>query len=75
MKRIVVVVVAMVGAASFLGSWSGRALAVVPDERTGSPYFQVEGGARGQETFPLESTRVSAVVSGVIASVTSAARF
>jgi Ca-activated chloride channel homolog len=68
MKRIVVVTV--MGSALLFGRGSGRALAVIPDQRTGSPYFRVEGGAPGQEAFPLESTRVSAVVSGVIASVT-----
>jgi Ca-activated chloride channel family protein len=68
MKRIVVVTV--VGSALLFGRWSSPALAVVPDEATRSPYFRVEGGVPGHETFPLESTRVSAVVSGVIASVT-----
>ena len=68
MKRIVVVVV-VVGSALFLGRWSGRAVASGL-ERTESPYFSVEGAPGGQEAFPLESTRVSAVVSGVIASVT-----
>ena len=35
-----------------------------------SPYFFVESGAEGQESFPLKSTTVKAVISGVIADVT-----
>lgn len=37
--------------------------------RTLSPYFFVEGGPDDVETFPLESTQVTASVSGVIADV------
>jgi Ca-activated chloride channel family protein len=34
-----------------------------------SPYFFVEGGAEGQECFPLKWTSVNATISGVIADV------
>src|SRR5436190_2776518 len=40
------------------------------DDKTLSPYFLVEGAEGAGEAFPLKSTRVSAVVSGVIANVT-----
>jgi Ca-activated chloride channel family protein len=41
-----------------------------PDaDKTLSPYFFVSGRVEGEESFPLESTRVSATVSGVIANV------
>jgi Ca-activated chloride channel family protein len=44
------------------------------DAQTGgehlSPYFFVENGDEGQENFPLKSTTVEAVISGVVADVT-----
>ncbi len=50
--------------------WAG----VVPadaenGEKRLSPYFFVESGAEGQESFPLKSTSVKAMISGVIADV------
>ena len=38
--------------------------------KTLSPYFFVESGPEGQENFPLKSTAVRAVITGVIADVT-----
>ena len=35
-----------------------------------SPYFFVESGGEGEENFPLKSTAVEAVISGVVADVT-----
>lgn len=48
----------------------GTAAAQDGAERTLSPYFFVEGAAEGVEPFALESTRVHANVSGVVADVT-----
>jgi Ca-activated chloride channel family protein len=38
--------------------------------KTLSPYFFVESGDEGQESFPLKATAVKAVISGVMADVT-----
>lgn len=40
------------------------------NDTTLSPYFYVEGGASGVESFPLKETNVEATISGVIANVT-----
>jgi Ca-activated chloride channel homolog len=40
------------------------------DGRHLSPYFFVESGREGEEQFPLKSTAVEAVISGVVADVT-----
>ena len=59
----------------FLMVWSavwagiGPAMAEENEDRHLSPYFFVEGGDEGQECFPLKSTTVKAVISGVIADV------
>lgn len=47
----------------------GPAMAEENEDRHLSPYFFVEGGDEGQECFPLKSTTVKAMISGVIADV------
>src|SRR5262245_5040202 len=51
---------------------AGRAWAAPAEnaDKTLSPYFFVDGGERGLDVFPLESTDVVANISGVIAEVT-----
>ena len=50
--------------------WAGVQSAIAQDgDRHLSPYFLIEGGGEGQERFPLKSTTVKAVISGVIADV------
>ena len=66
MKRIVVVGLGL----SLLLGWSSDRAVAGESDRTRSPYFFVEGATPGEESFPLKTTKVSAVVSGVIASVT-----
>jgi len=65
MKRIVIAGLPLL---LWLG-WSGAAAASRDTDQTASPYFFVEG-ASSDEAFPLKSTKVAAVVSGVIANVT-----
>jgi Ca-activated chloride channel homolog len=47
-----------------------RAKGEATDDRILSPYFFVDGGIPGVESFPLKSTNVTANISGVIADVT-----
>ena len=65
MKRIVIAGLPLL---LWLG-WSGAAAASSDTDQTASPYFFVEG-ASSDEAFPLKSTKVTAVISGVIANVT-----
>ena len=51
------------------GAAAARSGAEPDADKTLSPYFFVSGRVEGEESFPLESTRVSATVSGVIANV------
>jgi Ca-activated chloride channel homolog len=65
MRRICVVMVVM----SVLGLTGIRAACAEDPSKTLSPYFFVEGGETGEEHFPLKSTAVDAVITGVIADV------
>jgi Ca-activated chloride channel homolog len=60
------VVYAMVLGAVWL---SVRPLYAEDGDKVLSPYFYVESGAEGQESFPLKATNVTALISGVIADV------
>ena len=54
-------------APSALAQNSGRSGS---DDRSHSPYFQIEGGDEGVDRLPLEDTKVDVHISGVIAAVT-----
>ena len=49
---------------------AGRPAGADEKDKTLSPYFFVESGDEGAECFPLKSTEVKVVISGVIADVT-----
>ncbi|MEJ2641086.1 MAG: VIT domain-containing protein [Desulfosarcinaceae bacterium] len=66
MMRKTAVVYAMVLGAVWL---SVRPLYAEDGDKVLSPYFFVESGAEGQESFPLKATKVTALISGVIADV------
>jgi Ca-activated chloride channel homolog len=66
MRRICVVLVAWL----WVGVMTGVGVAGAEDaSKTLSPYFFVEGGDTGEDHFPLKSTSVNAVITGVIADV------
>ncbi len=65
MRLLTVVMAVMVG----LGLMGVGAAGAENAPRTLSPYFFVEGGDEGQESFPLKSTAVEAVITGVVADV------
>jgi Ca-activated chloride channel homolog len=65
MRKICFVMVAML----VWGLLGVGAVGAEQPSKTLSPYFFVEGGETGEEHFPLKSTSVDAVISGVIADV------
>jgi Ca-activated chloride channel homolog len=64
--RTICVAMAVVLGVGLLGAGAVRA---EETSRTLSPYFYVEGREAGEESFPLKSTAVDAVITGVIADV------
>jgi Ca-activated chloride channel family protein len=60
---------AILGMMVTLALMGGRPAAAESPARTLSPYFFVEGADDGQEHFPLKSTSVKVVITGVIADV------
>ena len=63
-ETLVALLLALASATQIQASESGS-----PNEKTLSPYFQVQGGERSGDIMPLKSTEVKATIAGIIADV------